>query len=88
MRDFNEFSCSILSKYEELDNCFKLSAVVNSIQEAESSELDNCISYVKHEEQSIFNSSMAIVHTVSKDCAMSKGFPLIFCKCPRFQETL
>ena len=57
-----------------------LSTVVNSVQEAESNESDNCISYINHEEQSIFNNSMAMVHTVSKDCAMSKGFAHMLCK--------
>ena len=57
-----------------------LSTVVNSVQEAESNESDSCINYVNHEEQSLFNSSMVIVHTISKDCAMSKGFPLMLCR--------
>ena len=57
-----------------------LSTVVNSVQEAESNESDSCINYVNHEEQSIFNSSMVIVHTFSKDCAMSKSFALMLCR--------
>ena len=32
MRDCSEFAYSILNKYEELDNCFMLSTVVNSVQ--------------------------------------------------------
>ena len=80
MRDCSEFAYSILNKYEELDNCFMLSTVVNSVQEAESTESDSCIIYINHEEQSIFNSSMAVVHTFSKDRAMSKGFALMLCK--------
>ena len=80
MRDCSEFAYSILNKYEELDNCFMLSTVVNSVQEAESNESDSCINYINHEEQSIFNSSMAIVDTISKDCAMSKSFALMLCK--------
>ena len=52
MRDCSEFA---YSKYEELDNCFMLSTVVNSVQEAESNESDNCINYINYEEQSIFN---------------------------------
>ena len=79
-RDCSEFAYSILNKYEELDNCFMLSTIVNSVQEAESNESDSCISYINHEEQSFFISSMAIIHTVSKDCAMSKGFALMLCK--------
>ena len=80
MRDCSEFAYSILNRYEELDNCFMLSTVVNSVQEAESNESDNCINYINHEDQSIFYSSMAIVHTISKDCAMSKCFALMLCK--------
>ena len=80
MPDCSEFAYSILKKYEELEICFMLSTVVNSVQEAESNESDNCINYINHEEHSIFNSSKAIVHTVSKDCAMSKSFALILCK--------
>ena len=57
-----------------------LSTVVNSVQDAESNESDSCINYINHEEQSIFNSSMAIVHTISKDCAMSKSFALMVCR--------
>ena len=72
IRDCSEFAYSVLNKYEELDNCFMLSTVVKSVQEAESNESDSCINYINHEEQSIFNSSMAIVHTGSKDCAMIK----------------
>ena len=84
MRNCSEFAYSILNKYEELDKCFMLSTVVNSVQEVESNESDSCINYINHEEQSIFNSSMAIVHTVSKDRAMSKGFALMLCK--KFSE--
>ena len=80
MRDCSEFAYSILHKYEEIDNCFMLSTVVNSAQEAESNESDNCIKFINHEKQSIFNRSMSIVHTVSKGCATSKGFALILCK--------
>ena len=80
MRDCSEFAYSILNKYEELDNYFMLSTVVNSVQEDESNESDSCINYINHEEQSMFNSSMAIVHTVSMDCAMSKDFALMLCK--------
>ena len=80
MQDCSEFAYSILNKYEELDNCFKLSTIVNSVQEAESNESDSCMNYIIHEEQSIFKSSMAIIHTVSKDCAMRKGFALMSCK--------
>ena len=83
MRDCSEFAYSVLNKYEELDNCFMLSAVDNSVQEAESNESDSCINYINHEEQSIFNSSMAIVHSISMDCAMSKGFALL---CRKFHE--
>ena len=78
MRDCSEFAYSVLNNYEELDNFFMLSTFVNSVQEAESN--DSCINYVNHKEQSIFNSSMAIVHTISKDCAMSKGFALMLCR--------
>ena len=80
MRDCSEFAYSILNKYEELDNCFMLSTVVNSVQEAESNDSDSCINYINHEEQLIFNSSMAIVLTIFKDCATSKGFALMLCK--------
>ena len=79
MGDCSEFAYSMLNKYKELDNCFMLSTVVNSVEEAESNESDICINYFNHEEQSIFKISMAIVHTVSKDCAMSKRFALMLC---------
>ena len=80
MRDCIEFANSILNKYKELDSCFMLSTVFNTVQEAESNKSDNCINFVNYEEQSIFNSSMVIVYTVSKDWAMSKGFALMLCK--------
>ena len=80
MRDSSEFTYSNLNKNEELDNCFMLSTVVNSVQEAESSKTDNFINYINHEEKSIFSSSMALVHTVSDDCAMSKSVALMLCK--------
>ena len=87
-RDCSEFAYSILNKYDELDKCFMLITVVNSVQEAESNDSDNCINYINHEEQSIFNSSVAIVQTVSKDSAMSKGFALMSPTCPRLERTL
>ena len=64
MLDCSEFSYSIQNTCEELDNCFMLSIVVNSVQEAESNESDTCVNYINHKEQSIFNNSMASVHTV------------------------
>ena len=60
MRDCSEFAYSILNKYEELDNYFMLSTVINSVQEAESNKSDSCINYINHEEQSIFNSSIGM----------------------------
>ena len=50
MLDCIEFAYSIQNKYEELDNCFMLSTAVNSVQEAESNESNNCINYINHEE--------------------------------------
>ena len=43
MRDCSEFIYSILNKYEELDNCFMLSTVFNSVQETESKESVTCL---------------------------------------------
>ena len=48
MPDCSEFACSILKKYEELENCFMLSTVGNSIQEAASKDSNNCINYINH----------------------------------------
>ena len=72
MRDCSEFSYSKLNKHKELNNCFMLSTVLNSVQEAERKSADTFMNYIETEEQSIFNSRVAIVHTISKDCAIKK----------------
>ena len=43
MRDCDEFALSIIIMYEELDECFMLSTVFNTVQEVESNDTDTCI---------------------------------------------
>ena len=66
MGDCSEFAYSVLNKHEDFNNCFMLSIVVISEQKAGSKDTDTCISFTNHEEQSIFNCYMAIIHTVLK----------------------
>ena len=73
IRDCNEFTYSVINKCEELDSCFMLNTITNTI--SESTDLTaECIRYINFDERSIFDANMPIIHTISRDLVLDKGF--------------
>ena len=73
IRDCNEFTYSVINKCEELDSCFMLNTTTNTI--SESTDLTaECIRYINFDEHSIFDANMPIIHTISRDLVLDKGF--------------
>ena len=73
IRDCNEFTYSVISRCEELESCFELSTNYNTISESTDFSR-SCIRYVNYNISSIFDANMPIVHTISLDMVLDKGF--------------
>ena len=73
IRDCSEFTYSILKRDKEFDSCFMLNTCTNTV--SESTDFRNeCIRYVNYEKHSIFDANMPIIHTISRDLILDKGF--------------
>ena len=78
IRDCNEFTYSVTNRCEELDSCFLLNTITNTL--FESTDLTTKrIKYINFDEHSIFYANMPNIHTKSKDLVLDTGFavPLI-----------
>ena len=74
IKNFAEFTSTILNESEDYNSCFILNTVVNNLQEGQQIQGISCIRYVEIRIQSIFDSNMPIAHTASSDAEMRKGF--------------
>ena len=78
-RDCNEFTYSVINRCEELDSCFMLNTTTNTI--FESTDLTaECIRYINFDGHSIFDANMPIIHTISRDLVLDKGFTVSLIK--------
>ena len=88
IRDCNEFTYSVINRCEELDSCFMLNTTTNTISESTDQTVE-CIRYVNFYEHSIFDAHMPIIHTISRDLVLDKGFTASLIKrCPNLKRNI